>query len=251
MSYIYDSDIRADFGPSTVNSIWTRRTVLAIIGLNTAVFGAWQYASTYKDKQLKEWLQRNFTVSWTNINQGRYHTLLTSAFSHNQPMHFIFNMVTLHAFGSVLASSAINPSSLVVMSVSFGVLSSCALLYWLKSKGLDKGKRQIRRGFLQRPTQSITIYSGLGASGILCGLGAAATCLAPFQRMILAVIPMPLFMCTAVFFAVDTYFLNKESQVGHAAHLGGSVAGFAYYLAFLRNHGNGVWPMLRRLVVRR
>lgn len=64
-----------------------------MIGLNTAVFGAWQYAQATKDFKLLRQLQAHATLSQENLDAGRWWTFLTSAFSHQAPGHFIFNMV--------------------------------------------------------------------------------------------------------------------------------------------------------------
>lgn len=45
-------------------------------------------------------MQRHFTLSATNILEGRYWTYITSCFSHAVPWHLVFNMVVLHAIAS-------------------------------------------------------------------------------------------------------------------------------------------------------
>ena len=66
-----------------------------IIGANATVFGAWMYADTQRDAGLLHKLSNNFTSSIRNLQEHRYWTLLTSAFSHRDYAHFGFNMVNL------------------------------------------------------------------------------------------------------------------------------------------------------------
>ena len=94
--------------------------------------------------------------------------------------------------------------------------------------------------------------SGLGASGMVMGAGMAAACLMPTAPMGLIFPPvvLPLWVLTAVYVGIDTYFLHSEtSRIGHSAHLGGAIYGAAYYLGYLRKYG-GVWSMVRRLARR-
>lgn len=64
-----------------------------MIGLNTAVFGAWQTADMTKNRQLAANLTKHTVLSQRNLDAGRYYTFVTSAFSHKDTFHFIFNMV--------------------------------------------------------------------------------------------------------------------------------------------------------------
>ncbi|KAF5807299.1 putative peptidase S54, rhomboid domain, Rhomboid-like superfamily [Helianthus annuus] len=51
---------------------------------------------------------QNFTIQWDNIKGGRYHTMITSAFSHKNLKHIVSNMITLYSFGKSGASGAVN-----------------------------------------------------------------------------------------------------------------------------------------------
>ncbi|KAJ0578083.1 putative rhomboid protease [Helianthus annuus] len=44
-------------------------------------------------------MMQNFTIQWDNIKGGRYHTMITSAFSHKNLKHIVSNMITLYSFG--------------------------------------------------------------------------------------------------------------------------------------------------------
>ena len=52
--------------------------------------------------QDSNWMKRNFAISWPNINRGRYWTLITSSFSHQEIFHLFSNMFTLYFLGSTV-----------------------------------------------------------------------------------------------------------------------------------------------------
>lgn len=88
--------------------------------------------------------------------------------------------------------------------------------------------------------------AALGASGVVTGFSAAATCLMPFARMGFMFIPvaMPMWVMTGVYLGVDLYLLGSNDNVGHDAHIGGALCGMLYYAVFLRKFG-GISSMLR------
>jgi len=49
--------------------------LLFLSGANVAVFGAWQYAeqleANFGDRSWLDFLDKNFTKSWANLEQGR------------------------------------------------------------------------------------------------------------------------------------------------------------------------------------
>lgn len=227
------------------------RTIWTIIGLNTAIFGAWQYAQVKKDRKVEQQLYRNATLMDENIQAGRSYTLITSAFSHRDLGHFMFNMLALNAFGSILAwVPGIGAAHVVGLAIGSAAAGSAAWLYHVRTRKqpqpASSTNRNVFAGFGGSPIVR-QIYIGLGASGMVMGLGAAATLLMPFAPMnlMLIPIPIPLWAITAGYFALDSYYLNSDSKVGHSAHLGGAVFGAVFYFLMLRNKG-GIWTMLRR-----
>ncbi|KAH9318281.1 hypothetical protein KI387_020050, partial [Taxus chinensis] len=67
--------------------------VYSIIGANVAVYFLWNYAD-------RRFMEKNFKISVDNFLNGRVHTLITSAFSHNQLDHLFSNMIGFYFFGS-------------------------------------------------------------------------------------------------------------------------------------------------------
>ncbi|KAI6923324.1 hypothetical protein KC355_g16982 [Hortaea werneckii] len=255
--------------PPTPSSAATA-TIWTLIGLNTAIFALWQYAlhqppqphrPHHRDDTGNQitpsLLSDHTTLSPSNLRAGRSWTLLTSAFSHQDPLHFAFNMLSLKAFATILTrtpgirappiSSSSQPGSALAASLAF--LSHDNSRRQNQDQGptnpigrtISGSNRQITRGIpgaspgIERPRSS-----ALGASGMVLGFGAAATCLAPFTSMTVMFlpVPVPLWVLAVVYAAVDTYFLDDaRSRVAHSAHLGGTVFGAVFYLGFLRRFG--------------
>ena len=151
--------------------------------------------------------------------------------------------MAFRAFATLISLAGVGPMTLTSLCLGSAIAGSTAFLYQHFDK--DRQRTQSRWGLNVSGPQQIP--SGLGASGMVMGVGAAATFLMPFAGMQIFPIPItiPLWMLTALYVGVDTYFLHANSPVGHSAHLGGSVFGFLYYFVHLRRYG-GVWQMLRR-----
>lgn len=257
--------------PPSPPSTATNLTIWTLIGLNTAIFALWQYAShqpptPYLHRRHEtnpltpETLTAHTTLSWPNLHAGRYWTLLTSAFSHQDPIHFAFNMLSLRAFATILTRiPGLTPSHLIFLATGSALAGSLGFLYHdshrqltaqrgqggnLIGRTVEGTDRQISRGIPGAAARGIEIHrSALGASGMVMGFGAAATCLAPLTRMavMFCPVPVPLWALTTVYAAVDTYFLDDaRSGVAHSAHLGGAVFGGVFYLVVLRRLG-GAW----------
>ncbi|KAK5172804.1 uncharacterized protein LTR77_002924 [Saxophila tyrrhenica] len=219
---------------SATGAIW------AIIGLNTLVFGAWQYAKATQDAGLVQKLQENFTISLQGWRQGRVWTALTSAFSHNWLPHFFFNMFAFYSFGSALAFiPGIGAAHIVPLCVGSALVGSASFLY----DAYQRSPPQKQGGRMSSYMPVETYRSGLGASGMVMGVGATAACLMPFLPTNIMFIPIaiPLWATTLLFVGVDTYFLHSNSPVGHSAHLGGAIFGAMYYFAYLRRFGGAIW----------
>ncbi|ETW09770.1 hypothetical protein, variant 3 [Aphanomyces invadans] len=78
-----------------------RRLLIALIATNTAVFGMWKVAQRHPG--LAKFMWTHFACSFHGVaSEKRVHTLLTSAFSHQTPLHFGINMFMLWHFGSAV-----------------------------------------------------------------------------------------------------------------------------------------------------
>ncbi|KAK4542385.1 hypothetical protein LTR36_006842 [Oleoguttula mirabilis] len=219
------------------------RAVYLIIGLNTAMFGLWQYALAKRDSKLLQKLHNNATCSWENVRAGRYWTLVTSAFTHTELTHFAFNMVAFYAFGSIMAwVPGVAAVHVISLSVGSAIAGSVSWLYYPKGANPTRDRR-----WGSNATQVRQVNVAQGASGMVMGAAATAACLMPFAPMYLMLIPVPipLWVVTGLYAAMDIWYLDSGDKVGHAAHLGGSIYGALFYLAYLRGYG-GIWQMARR-----
>lgn len=203
-----------------------RNVTIAFIGLNTAVFGAWQYALQPKQWRLNRELVKHFMLSWDAIKAGRKYTMITSAFSHKDLRHFALNMYGFYNLGLGLAQCpGIGGVGMVALALGSGLAGSFAWLYHRKLASMQKS-RAVKRGNIhtlndiQHSSGIVLCYQALGASGIVSGLSAAATCLYPnaLVRISWIPIPIPQWLASVVYFLVDTYGLNNGvSNIGHAA----------------------------------
>lgn len=199
--------------------------IIGIMVANGVVFLAWQKAIGQRPQDLNvdmcAFLESHFTTSIKNLENGRYWTLLTGAFSHISLGHFFSNMVTMYAFGSVLVlHPGLNGARILAISLGSALTGSVGIL--VQQMMRDPRKRT----------------DALGASGVVMGLGCAAALLAPTQRMLLlAVVPVPLWGLMAGYFMYDAVFLNRQDGVAHSGHLGGLAFGAAYYWLSLRRFG--------------
>ena len=191
---------------NATNATW------AIIGLNSAVFAAWQYAQRPEQWQLNRRLAKHFMLSWDGIKAGHHYTMITSAFSHQGLKHFAFNMYSLYTLGSELAwCPAIGGAGMVALAAGSGIMGSFAWLYDRKMKDEARSRRR---------TFGSVGYQALGASGIVSGMSAVATFLNPNASVRMDYLPfdLPQWLASAAYFLVDVYGMNDEwSHIGHSA----------------------------------
>ncbi|OQR90101.1 serine protease family S54 [Achlya hypogyna] len=82
-----------------------RRILLQLIATNSVVFGLWNLSA--KSPRLAMFMWHNFACSYQGVAvERRWHTLLTSAFSHITLTHFGVNMLMLWHFGSSILPPA-------------------------------------------------------------------------------------------------------------------------------------------------
>ncbi len=191
--------------------------------LNIAIFAYWQMG----DDSRQSFLQANFTVSWVNLVEGRYWTLLSSVFSHNMLLHLLVNMVVLNSFGSVLEED-LGWWWFLKLYLYCGVMGSLA------------------HSVLSHYVLAVPEQGALGASGALAGLVLVFSLLYPTEKiLIFGIIPLPAWFGALVFIGLDLWGLWVQAKggglpIGHGAHLGGAFAGIYYYFSSLR-------PRVRRI----
>jgi len=174
---------------------------IIIIGLNVAIsmkgFSDSHFFNKYK-----------FQIS--PIQQGEKIRMLSSGFLHVNQGHLFFNMLTLYFF----ANWVIVPSSKVAFVIIYlGSLITGSIL------AMDFHKKE-------------SFYSAVGASGAVSGVLFAAILLTPGLTLNLYfAIPIPGFVFAIGYLLYSIYGMkNSVGNIGHSAHLGGAIGGYALTL---------------------
>jgi len=194
-------------------------TVTVTIAINVVVFFCWQVADDSREFVIL--MVDNFLTSWNSLLDGRVWTLVTSAYSHYDLVHLLVNMFVLYNFGLVLERVwgwRLFLQFYLVCSV-VGSLAHCMTSAWI----LDQPHR-----------------AALGASGAVCGVLMAFALQFPKSRILLfGIVPMPALVAVIGLAGFDVWGLVNQTRgggfgVGHAAHLGGGLAGGLMYMAYVR-----------------
>lgn len=147
------------------------------------------------------------------VVRGQGWRLITSGFVHADWMHLAFNMFTLFIFGSWLEQ--------MIMSWRFG------MTYFL---GIVVGSFA---SLVMHRNESD--YHALGASGGVCAVIGAATVLEPNMGMMIFPLQfnIPAWVVGMLFIVYTIVGANKRmDNIGHEAHLGGTLAGMGLVVAF-------------------
>lgn len=142
------------------------------------------------------------------IQRGESFRFFTSGFLHADLQHFLFNMLTLFFFASIVVRGLGDISFVILYVVS--LLGGNFLSYLFHTNEYH--------------------YSAIGASGAVSGVLYSAILLEP-TMMIYDVLPGYLFGIG--YLAYSIYGIkNKVGNIGHDAHFGGAVAGFLTTLIY-------------------
>lgn len=181
-------------------------------------------------KRTLDVLGKHFTVKLEDVKQGRWWTLITPAFSHVQPDHIIRNLVAFSDISNMLIQGGIGPAKYALLVLGSAVSGNVAFLYQASCRQ-PTGMASIWAYFTQR-----TEVRALGLSGVVMGLGTALAPTGPEVGVLLfGIIPIPFWLMMVLYIIFDSVMLGRQnSEVGHAAHLGGAAFGAAFYLLELR-----------------
>lgn len=189
----------------------------ALVALNVAVFALWHTLG--RSPAWRAWMAANFLVSVGSIE--RPWTLLLAEFSHVDAFHLLFNMIALWTFGRVI-ETVLGARRLLGLYLAGAVLASLGHVVY----GLA----------VHSPAPS------LGASGAVSAIAVVFAGMFPRARLYLNFfIPLPAAVAVGLFLLVDLFgVLNpRGDMIAHAAHLGGALYGFVYWLFVVR-------PAMRR-----
>jgi membrane associated rhomboid family serine protease len=142
------------------------------------------------------------------VKKGEKFRIFTSGFLHVDWMHLILNMYVFYAFGSIVFSILGTLPALIIYFCSL-LAGSLYTLQYHKNE---------------------PYYSAVGASGAVSGIVYACILLYPGMSMYLFFIPIPIpgYLFGVGYLLYSIYGMKKQvGNVGHAAHLGGAIGGFA------------------------
>lgn len=145
------------------------------------------------------------------VQRGEQIRLFSSGFLHVDTQHLLFNMLTLYFFAPVVIT-LLSPFYFILVYVGSLLLGS------LLSFSFHKNEYH---------------YSAVGASGAVTGILYAAILLRPEMDLYMFFIPIPI---PAYIFGIG-YLLysiygmkNRVGNIGHDAHFGGAIGGYAMTL---------------------
>ncbi len=145
------------------------------------------------------------------VQRGEKIRLFSSGFLHADTAHLFFNMFSLYFFAEVVIDF-LGTFSFIIVYVGSLLLGSLLSLYFHKKE---------------------YHYSAVGASGAVSGIIYSAILLQPDMSLMMMFIPIPI---PAYIFGIG-YLLysiygmkNRVGNIGHDAHFGGAVGGYAITL---------------------
>lgn len=142
------------------------------------------------------------------IRMGQQERMLTSGFLHVDLSHLFFNMFTLYFFAEVVIRWLDAGSFLLLYFVSLMAGSLLALFFHREEPH----------------------YSAVGASGAVTGILYAAILLQPSMQLSILFIPIPLpaYVFGIIYLLYAIYGMKSRADtIGHTAHFGGAVGGYA------------------------
>lgn len=197
-------------GITPFNQLTKNLQILLII--NAVVFGISILASLLGLDLIKYLLYSLCLVPEKSLQVWR---MLTYAFVHFEPMHFLFNMLLLWMFGD---------------EVSKKMGEQRFLIFYL-SAAFVSGLFSVPFYLLSNSTVSI-----LGASGALFSVMYAYMYFFPERTIyIFMLIPMKIKYAIPLFALIDLMMIKSGDGIAHLVHLGGFLAGVAYFMIFASN----------------
>jgi membrane associated rhomboid family serine protease len=155
---------------------------------------------------------------YQEARHGEYYRWLTSGFLHGDPMHLIFNMLTLYFFGDYVEEwfAALFPDFGKTLYITFYVAAIVAA----SSATFQK----------YRNTSS---FASIGASGAVAAVLFACILLNPTIGIMMFFIPIPIpgFIFGALYLWYSSYAAKRGGDnIDHTAHFFGAVFGFFFPL---------------------
>lgn len=218
---------------STIHASKTLKVdpIAVVLVTNCLVHGLWLIATKEHVVELYEFLNRHFVLRPDDFGTTkRIHTLLLSAFSHESPLHLTSNMSALLLIGPTVSKGLGRRlfSYFYIASIYASDLFD-QIIY----------SRQFHHKYMRILWWKIPIGS-LGASGAISALLTLSCLRHPAQRHdigpLLKVdepVHVPAWLMYLFVLVGDLFPVQKNSNIGHGAHLGGHIFGAVVYLSRL------------------
>ncbi|HET8735746.1 MAG TPA: rhomboid family intramembrane serine protease [Pricia sp.] len=148
------------------------------------------------------------------INAGQKERMLTSGFLHVDLAHLFFNMFTLYFFANVVIQW-FGPGKFIGIYFASLLAGSLLAVFFHKNE---------------------PHYSAVGASGAVTGILYAAILLQPGMDLFIMFIPIPIpaYVVGIGYLLYSIYGMKSRlGNIGHTAHFGGAIGGYALTLLFL------------------
>jgi membrane associated rhomboid family serine protease len=152
-----------------------------------------------------------FKFQVSRILNGEKIRMISSGFLHVDWLHLGFNMYALYLFGDIVDARLGTLGFLVIYFGSLLAGSFYSLTYHKKEP----------------------YYSAVGASGAVSGVVYSCIMLYPQMQLGLILIPIPIpgYIFGVAYLLYSIYGMKKRvGNIGHSAHLGGAIGGFAFTL---------------------
>lgn len=147
------------------------------------------------------------------IRRGEHIRMFSSAFLHADFSHLLFNMLTLYFFAPVVIMS-VGVTYFVIIYVASLIVGNLLSFYFHKDE---------------------YHYSAIGASGAVMGVLYSAILFFPDMGLFLFFIPIPIpaWLFGMAYLLYSIYGMKKRlGNIGHDAHIGGAIGGYALTLIF-------------------
>ena len=155
-----------------------------------------------------------YKFSIGGINAGQRERMVTSGFLHVDFSHLLFNMFTLFFFANVVIAWLGAGKFVIIYFISLLAGSLLGLVFH----------------------KDEPFYSAVGASGAVTGVLYAAILLEPNMRLGIMFIPIPLpaYILGIGYLLYSIYGMKSRlGNIGHSAHFGGAIGGYATTLLFM------------------
>ncbi|KAM0018974.1 putative rhomboid protease [Helianthus debilis subsp. tardiflorus] len=188
----------------------TDGVIIGLIVTNVAVFLLWRVAD-------RRFMMQNFMIQLDNFKSGRFHTMITSAFSHIEVGHIVSNMIGLYFFGKSIGYQ-FGPEFLLKLYLAGAFVGS---VFFLVHHAFLAPSSKDRRLFEPDPSK----VPGLGASGAVNAIMLLDIFLNPTKTIYLEfIIPVPAVLLGIFLVGHDMMrILEGNSQISGSAHLGGAM----------------------------